>query len=732
MNFKHKKYLIDDPNKLGKTGDYEPYLWYITNNVTNKKFTFITRTSGTRVVTKNLNNEEALINDAWNFVKFYLDQEKETEGFIIAINSNSELGSFYTPKPVVQCITDILVDIKNNEDSINQRWQSHKDKAHYPMIIDPACGEGIFLKQSIVQGLTKKQWIFGLDLDPEAVDKWETTNLLQEFEGDRKTLRSHFFHQNGLLPIQWSQHQKYYESNINRKYLKSEQFDFVVGNPPYGGLGIYQEMKQLLDTIKPQKNISEVTVTKLDLFGGEKIEVTKPKKINNKETLSKEKIKELLWLSKELQKFSIWKDTKKDKKKKINQIVPFSGLKINYADLLDEKEIERLKSFPIEVLFLERFIKLAKLPNKNKNGGVIAVIIPDGILSNSSMDYVRQFIGQSTKVFGIISLPRGTFKEAKTNAKTSILLLEKTDSLNIYQDYPVFLASIPEVKDEYFVTIRQYFTQFMTQQKTTQYIDEINGLMIRTDKTLKDLNTEKPSSRWDPDFWSPKYEYNLADSKYDTDILENYIEFCTYGQVGHRYLVDKKEGIPYLSAVSFTATGINYLARNAFIKEGGYNDPPRSRVIERDWLLVGVGVGSVGKSTVVGINDYRKFGQFGQDVKLIRFKKNTINPYYVDIYVRTKYGKNEVARFTSGVSGVVNIDFNEIKAIRIPKVAALIQKNIEEKYLEINKWHEKAMDAKAEVKEIEYKENLTKAQDLLKDLVTKTEEVIRGERENVD
>ena len=36
------------------------------------------------------------------------------------------------------------------------------------------------------------------------------------------------------MPIQWSQHQKYYESNINRKYLKSEQFDFVVGNPPYG------------------------------------------------------------------------------------------------------------------------------------------------------------------------------------------------------------------------------------------------------------------------------------------------------------------------------------------------------------------------------------------------------------------------------------------------------------------------------------------------------------------
>jgi hypothetical protein len=42
------------------------------------------------------------------------------------------------------------------------------------------------------------------------------------------------------------------------------------------------------------------------------------------------------------------------------------------------------------------------------------------------------------------------------------------------------------------------------------------------------------------------------------------------------------------------------------------------------------------------------------------------------------------------------------------------------------------MEAKAEGKESEYKENLTKAQELLRDLVIKTEVVIKGERENVD
>lgn len=727
MNFKHKKYLIDNPNKLGKTGDYEPFLWYISNKITNKKFTFITRSSDLRLNFLNISNdEEKIINDAWNFVKFYLDQEKEIDGFIIAINSNSELGSFYTPKPVVQCITDILADIKNNEDQLNQRWQSHKDRPHYPMVIDPACGEGIFLKQAIVQGLTKKQWIFGLDLDPEAVDKWETTNLLQEFEGDRKALRAHFFHQNSLLPIQWSQHRQYYESNINRKYLRNEQFDFVVGNPPYGGLGVYQEMKQLLDTFHPEQPIFEVTVTKLDLFGGEKIEVSKPKKIKNKEILSKEKIKELLDLSKALLKYSVWKDPK-NKNAKYDQILSCNGLKINNLDLLNAKETERLKSFPIEVLFLERFIKLAKLPNKNKKGGVIAVIIPDGILSNSTMDYVRQFVSSQTKVLGIISLPRGTFKEAKTNAKTSILLLEKTDGLNISQNYPVFLASIPEIKDEYFVTIKQYFTQFMTHQKNTQYIDETNGLMIRTDKTLKDLNTEKPSSRWDPDFWNPKYE--LTFGKYLSEPLDKFITSITYGVIltGENRKF-KDAGVYYISSTTVIETGINHFLNPLFVGLEDKRNNETKRPEYGDIIMNRSGVGTLGRQCVF-TDKLRKY-TVSDDTDLIKFKD--ISPFYVSVFLLTDYGKKQIDRRLRGVSGLIKLSFDDIKAIKIPILSDTIIKNIDEKYLKMTKLHENAMEAKTKGNENEYKENLTKAQELLKDLVAKTEAVIRGEIENVD
>lgn len=732
MNYKHKNYLINTPSKLGKTGDFEPYLWYITNNLTNQKFSYITRTSGTRIATKNINDEEHLLKDAWNFVKFYLDQEKETDGFIIVINSNSELGSFYTPKQVVQCITDLLICIKDEEDKINQRWQSHKDVPHFPVVIDPACGEGIFLKQAIVQGLTKKQWIFGLDLDPEAVNKWETTNLLQEFNGDKKSLKAHFFHQNGLLPIQWSQHKEYYRGNLSKKYQEKEQFDFVVGNPPYGGLGIYEEMKQLLEMLNPTITVKEVTVTKLDLFGGEKTEISKSKKNTNNEILTKEKIKELLALSKSLLKFSIWKDQKKNPKIHTDHIVSFNGLKINYADILDGKEIEKLKSYPIEVLFLERFIKLAKLPNKNKKGGVVAVIIPDGILSNSTMDYVRQFISSQTKVLGIISLPRGTFKEAKTNAKTSILLLEKTNDQDISQNYPVFLASLPEIKDEYFVIINNYFTQFMTQQKPTQFIDEANGLMIRTDKTLKDLNTEKPNSRWDGDFWNPKYDLILKELKikYKTDYLENFIESIGQGDVPRKNREEKfinvNDGVKFIEVENIIDTGINF-HNTRFVMKKQYERLKRVSLKVNSILIVRSGA-TIGKIALVP-KQFNEKAIINGHVNI--FSVKNINPSFVVIFMKTVYGQMQLDRLKRGVAQP-ELNYAEINSVLIPIIENNIQIQIEERLAILTLIHEKAMEARVEGKEIEYKDNLTKAQELLKDLVIKTEAVIRGERENVD
>lgn len=693
MIFKHKNYLIDYPTKLDITGDFKPYLWHITNNSTNKKFSFVTQTSGTRISTEKLNSKEILLNDAWKFVKFYLDQGLEKNDFIIKILSTSKiknmLGSFYTPSVVVDFVADCINSIIANEDKKILRWQSNKSGPHYPSVIDPACGDGIFLKRVLVKGTTKPGYVFGLDIDKKAVKSWKETNLLHEFGGDEEELKKHFFWQNGLDKIHWEQHQDSYKV-LKKEDIDNQAFDIVAGNPPYGGSGI--------------------------------------------EDLEKEINKGLL---EELKNYKIWQPEIKKNNSNGKQISWLSTSQSdNQLNILNTKIKTALEKFPIEVLFLEKFIKLAKLPHNNKRGGTITIIIPDGLLSNSTMNYVRQFISSQTKVLGIISLPRGTFKEAKTNAKTSILLLEKTDNQDISQDYPVFLASIPEVKEEYFVTIKQHFTQFMTQQNQTQFIDEANGLMIRTDKTLKDLNTEKPSSRWDAQYWNPKYDY-ISELANKSVSLKNYlvenkvISADTIRSThGETYSVKKdiKHPFPYFSVAGIKDTGFDfskmqYGSKNAYVRLN------RSQLKFNDIAIARSGTGSVGKCFIFL---KKNMPNIVSDLYIIRVDPKKINTIYILILLKSKFGFDQITRNEKGVSGQTKITNDMIENFTIPLINKTQQDKAESKYLEVNKWHERAMEAKAQGKEGEYRENLAKAQELLKELVAKTEAVIRGERENVD
>ena len=72
-----------------------------------------------------------------------------------------------------------------------------------------------------------------------------------------------------------------------------------------------------------------------------------------------------------------------------------------------------------EVLFLEQDYKYLK------EGGILAAVIPDGILSNSSLLYVRDQLSIWYQVLAIVSLPQYTFASTGAGVKSSILFLKK-------------------------------------------------------------------------------------------------------------------------------------------------------------------------------------------------------------------------------------------------------------------------------------------------------------------
>lgn len=72
-----------------------------------------------------------------------------------------------------------------------------------------------------------------------------------------------------------------------------------------------------------------------------------------------------------------------------------------------------------EVLFIEQDYKFLK------EGGYLAIVLPDGILTNSSMQYVRTQIEDWFRIVAVVSMPQTAFAANGAGVKSSVLFLKK-------------------------------------------------------------------------------------------------------------------------------------------------------------------------------------------------------------------------------------------------------------------------------------------------------------------
>lgn len=72
-----------------------------------------------------------------------------------------------------------------------------------------------------------------------------------------------------------------------------------------------------------------------------------------------------------------------------------------------------------EVLFIEQDYKFLK------ESGYLAIVIPDGILTNSSMQYVRTQIEDWFRIVAVVSMPQTAFMANGAGVKSSVLFLRK-------------------------------------------------------------------------------------------------------------------------------------------------------------------------------------------------------------------------------------------------------------------------------------------------------------------
>jgi hypothetical protein len=322
------------------------------------------------------------------------------------------LGQFLTPPDVAGFIWDLLEVIQGKRFHANTR------------LIDPACGEGVFLRVAHERGELPAKSLFGADIDETLAPGWRQDPLLRD---------ANVVVANGLLDDPASG-------------IVAGAFDIVAGNPPFSGKGLRDLLRLLEESPEGARQEEQ------DLFGASCL---KEEAVPPREPLSRQERAELDRLVRALSQYSCWRlETEPEQADEAEEDSEGAPTELFSAAALFDKRrptasdyeratqliaqwpqnrpldttqpdvrdtIRRLASTAIEVMFTERFVRLAK------PGGLIAVIVPESIVASDRLALFRIWLLGRMDLLASVSLPQKVFTGVGANAKTSIVFARRRD-----------------------------------------------------------------------------------------------------------------------------------------------------------------------------------------------------------------------------------------------------------------------------------------------------------------
>lgn len=134
---------------------------------------------------------------------------------------------------------------------------------------------------------------------------------------------------------------------------------------------------------------------------------------------------------------------------------------VSWLDLKNSASKERANQ-STEVLFIEQDY------NFLTEGGFLAIVIPDGILTNSSMQYVRDNIENWFRIVAVVSMPQTAFAHTGAGVKSSVLFLRKwsKDTTEAIQNQKTSVQDEIKIKSKYSEMIRKIEDEKKAELKT--------------------------------------------------------------------------------------------------------------------------------------------------------------------------------------------------------------------------------------------------------------------------
>lgn len=164
-----------------------------------------------------------------------------------------------------------------------------------------------------------------------------------------------------------------------------------------------------------------------------------------------------------------------------------------------------------EILFIEQCHKFLT------EGGYLAIVIPDGVLTNSSLQYVRDGIEEKFRIVAVVSMPQTAFQATGAGVKSSVLFLKKHTAEiteNIQHQKTALQDSLKE-ENNYLKQLQQ-----IDKQKK-QHIKDLKGFENPDGLTGKALNQSEAYKEWKKEV-NAKYKEKVDAIK--ESLSEQYLE----------------------------------------------------------------------------------------------------------------------------------------------------------------------------------------------------------------
>lgn len=200
----------------------------------------------------------------------------------------------------------------------------------------------------------------------------------------------------------------------------------------------------------------------------------------------------------------------------------FAKSEVHFIDkIIDKKSPKDLSAQKSEVLFLERYFEFLK------EGGIVACVLPDGILTNSSLQNVRDYLLERFYLLASFSLPQHTFSNYGAGVKSSILVLKKKDkkAIKAFLDKKeVIQNAITQKHKGEILTLRDELKALITPlQKELKALEKMQDKDLKTQEQIATLKEKIANHR---EIY--RYKEELVRDKICTEVSEKLKQLESY------------------------------------------------------------------------------------------------------------------------------------------------------------------------------------------------------------